>query len=46
MIYITNKGDFRAKLYQKFKLEIVILYFCYEAKATPTVKMSPLAQCN
>ena len=37
MTYITKKGDFRAKIYQKSRWESVILFFfCFEAKTTPT----------
>ena len=39
MIYITKKEDIRAKIFQKFRWESVILFFfCYEAKTKPTVK--------
>ena len=38
MIYITKKGDLRAKIHQKVRWESVIRFFCYETQTTPTVK--------
>ena len=40
MIHTTRKGDYRAKIYQKFRWESVIRFFFFgnEPKTTPTVK--------
>ena len=38
MIYTTKKGNFRAKIYQKFRWESVIRFLAMSQKTTPTVK--------